>query len=413
MFADSDSDFPVATPVADSQLPLARVAEFAAKLRADGFAAGMAETRDAAAVLSRPECADPAFARAALRAVFAGDRDEWRRFGELFDAHWLRRGRTRAVANISARANPNPPAIWQNQFGAKTSAANSPQVAGDSQASGSGNEPRDGGADEPGASAETRMAASARMSPETADLRGLTSAADLARAERAATQLARAAFFKPPRRSRPRRGGRETDLRRTLRRAAAKSGEPLELIGKKPPRRRLRLVVMLDVSGSMREYSRFLLRFAKGLAGGWARADVYVFHARLARITDALRDRDPTRAGERLELAARGFGGGTRIGECLRVFNETRARRALGSRSALVVMSDGYDSGPPELLAAELARVRRRARKVIWLNPLLGWQNYAPTARAMRAALPLTDLFAPAHSLEALARAARELAKLR
>ena len=391
--------------------PLLRVAEFAALLRAEGYGAGLAEVRDAAAVLSRPECESPRFAKSALRALMAGGRDEWRRFDGLFESHWLRRGRVRVAANVSARAAPNLPQVWRAKFG-ENPPRHSPlpdppraAVEGDSEFADAENEAAK-------VSSESRIAASSRASFETADLRGLTAAADLARAEQAAAELARAAFFRPKRRSRPRPDGRDLDLRRTLRRAAARSGEPLELIGKKRPKRRLRLAVLLDVSGSMKDYSRFLLRFSRGLASGWARADIYVFHARLTRVTDALRDGDPRRAGERLELAARGFGGGTRIGECLRIFNNTRARRALSARSALVIVSDGYDSGPPEALAAELRRARKRARRIVWLNPLLGWDNYAPSARAMRAALPLVDLFAPAHSLAALAAAAKALARI-
>ena len=397
-------------PPPPSKAPLLRVAEFAAALRAEGFGAGLAEVRDAAAVLSRPECEDPRFAKSALRVLMSGGRDEWRRFDGLFESHWLRRGRVRAAANVSTRASPNLPQVWRSKFGESAKPSQLPDssraaVAGDSDSAGAENEAAK-------ISSESRVAASSRASFETADLRGLAAAADLARAERAAAELARAAFFRPKRRSRPRPGGRDLDLRRTLRRAAAKSGEPLELIGKKRPKRRLRLAVLLDVSGSMKDYSRFLLRFSRGLASGWARADIYVFHARLTRVTDALRDGDPRRAGERLELAARGFGGGTRIGECLRIFNNTRARRALSARSALVIVSDGYDSGPPEALAAELRRARKRARRIVWLNPLLGWNNYAPSARAMRAALPLIDLFAPAHSLAALAAAAKALARI-
>ena len=391
---------------------LSRLAGFAALLRAEGFGAGLAEIRDAALILGRPESADPAFAKSALRSLLCGGREEWGRFDELFETYWLRRGRVRATTNVlSSRANPALPQVWRSRFAADSGQAGKAASTGGADGrenAGEGGDDSEGGSS---GAVESRLAASSRLSLARADLRGVTDSAELARAERMAQALARAAFFRPPRRSRPRLGGRDVDLRRTLRRAASKSGEPLELVSRRRPKRRLRLVLLLDVSGSMREYGRFLLRFAKGLAAGWARADVYVFHARLARITDALRDRDPRRAGERLELAARGFGGGTRIGECLGIFNETRARRALGSRAALVIVSDGYDSGPPEVLAAELARARRRARRIVWLNPLLGWRDYSPSARAMRAALPLVDLFAPAHSLSALAAAARALAK--
>ena len=99
---------------------------------------------------------------------------------------------------------------------------------------------------------------------------------------------------------------------------------------------------------------------------------------------------------------AEGWAGGTRIGESLATFNRSYAASVLNRRSVVIIVSDGYDTGPPEQLAAELAAVRRRARRVVWLNPMLGWQGYEPVARGMAAALPHLDLFAPAHNLESL-----------
>ena len=100
---------------------------------------------------------------------------------------------------------------------------------------------------------------------------------------------------------------------------------------------------------------------------------------------------------------AQGWSGGTRIGESLATFNRSYAASVLNRRSVVIIVSDGYDTGPPEQLAAELAALRRRARRVVWLNPMLGWQGYEPVARGMAAALPHVDLFAPAHNLESLA----------
>jgi uncharacterized protein with von Willebrand factor type A (vWA) domain len=114
----------------------------------------------------------------------------------------------------------------------------------------------------------------------------------------------------------------------------------------------------------------------------------------------------------RLALRAEGFGGGTRLGPCLRVFNDRYAKAALSSRSVFIVMSDGYDTAPAEELAAELARLKRRVRRLIWLNPLLGWASYAPVNRAMAAAMPFIDHFAAAHSLDALAALEPELQAL-
>jgi uncharacterized protein with von Willebrand factor type A (vWA) domain len=107
-----------------------------------------------------------------------------------------------------------------------------------------------------------------------------------------------------------------------------------------------------------------------------------------------------------------GFGGGTRIAGALATFNDRHARAVLNSRSIVIMMSDGYDTDPPEVLAAELKRLKRRARRLVWLNPLLGWRDYAPVARAMAAAMPYIDCFAAAHSLASLGALEGELARL-
>jgi uncharacterized protein with von Willebrand factor type A (vWA) domain len=137
-----------------------------------------------------------------------------------------------------------------------------------------------------------------------------------------------------------------------------------------------------------------------------------VFHTRLVHVSHALRDRNIARAVDRLSLMAQGIGGGTRIGECLAAFNRWHAARVINSRTAVMIVSDGYDTGDPERLAAEMRRLRQRCRRIIWLNPLIGWRDYAPEARGMQAALPHVDLFAPAHNLESLAALEPYLAKI-
>jgi uncharacterized protein with von Willebrand factor type A (vWA) domain len=130
-------------------------------------------------------------------------------------------------------------------------------------------------------------------------------------------------------------------------------------------------------------------------------AEAFLFHT--VHVSSALRERNVSRAVERLSLMAQGIGGGTRIGESLADFNRWHARRVINARTVVIIVSDGYDTGPPEALAAEMRRLRRRCRRIVWLNPLLGWQGYAPEARGMQAALPFVDLFAPAHNLASLA----------
>jgi len=141
-------------------------------------------------------------------------------------------------------------------------------------------------------------------------------------------------------------------------------------------------------------------------------AEAFIFHTRLAHVSPSLRDRDVTRAVDKLSVMAQGIGGGTRIGESLATFNRWHARRVINSRTAMVIVSDGYDTGKPEQLAGEMRRLRRRCRKIAWLNPLIGWRDYTPQARGMQAALPYVDLFAPAHNLESLAALEPYLARL-
>ena len=126
----------------------------------------------------------------------------------------------------------------------------------------------------------------------------------------------------------------------------------------------------------------------------------------------ALRERHPQRALDRLSLMAQGVGGGTKIGDCLAEFNRAHAKRVLHSRACVMIFSDGYDTGAPERLAAEMRALRRRCRRIVWLNPLTGRAGFAPVARGMQAALPFVDLFAPAHDLASLARLESYLARL-
>ena len=125
-----------------------------------------------------------------------------------------------------------------------------------------------------------------------------------------------------------------------------------------------------------------------------------------------LRERDAARAIDRLSLIAAGWEGGTRIGASLAEFNRHHARRALNGHTMVIIVSDGYDTGDPAALGRELAEIRRRARRVVWLNPMLGWRDYAPVAAGMAAALPHVDLFAPAHNLASLAALEDALARL-
>ena len=174
----------------------------------------------------------------------------------------------------------------------------------------------------------------------------------------------------------------------------------------------MRIVAILDVSGSMDLYAKIFLAFLKGLIGADLKADAYLFHTRLARVSEALRDPNPMRAAARLSLMVQGFGGGTRIAGSLAIFNNNHARGTVNGRTVVVILSDGYDTDPPEALGTEMARLARRAQRIVWLNPLKGWRDYEPVARGIAAALPYIDAHLPANSLASLAALEAEFAGL-
>jgi uncharacterized protein with von Willebrand factor type A (vWA) domain len=221
-------------------------------------------------------------------------------------------------------------------------------------------------------------------------------------------QLARRGPQRLGRRTRPvRHGSGRPDLPGTLRASLRTGGEPIHVArrGRVPVARPL--ILLLDVSGSMAPYARMLLQYAQAAATARPRVQVFAFGTRLTPLTRELQGRDPDAALARAADAVVDWSGGTRIGESLGTLQRTYGRR-LGRGAVLVILSDGWDRGEPELLAAELARLRRSAHRVIWLNPLKAAPDYEPLARGMAAALPHTDHFLAGHSLRSLA----ELAEL-
>jgi len=220
---------------------------------------------------------------------------------------------------------------------------------------------------------------------------------------RLTVQIAKRLARRVSRRRKPTRRGGTIDLRRSMR-ANLMKGEIIELRRRARRRRKVRLVLLCDVSGSMDLYSRFLLQFLYALQNVFGRVETFTFATRLTRVSDLLRGPSYKRALRRL-TEVRDWSGGTRIGESIREFNQTWGR-LVDRRTIVLVLSDGWDTGEPEVLAREMLTLKRRAARVIWLNPLLGNPSYGPLTRGMAAALPLVDHFAAAHNLASL----RELA---
>jgi len=223
---------------------------------------------------------------------------------------------------------------------------------------------------------------------------------------RLTVQIARRLARRLSRRRRPvgRRG--RVDLRRTLR-ANLSRGDLIDLKFRRRKRRKVRLVLLCDVSGSMDLYSRFLLQFLFALQNVFGRVETFTFSTRLTRVSEHLKGRSYRQVLRRL-TDVRDWSGGTRIGESLAQFNREWSH-LVDRRTIVIVLSDGWDTGEPDLLAGELLRIKRRAGRVMWLNPLLGNPSYEPLTRGMAAALPLVDDFAAAHNLASLRDLAHRL----
>jgi uncharacterized protein len=254
-----------------------------------------------------------------------------------------------------------------------------------------------------------RDAASREEALSSADFRELDQREHLLEIEALMRRFARRLQPIRVRRQAHDRLGRRLSLPATIRRSVESGGTPFHLCWQAPRRVRPRLVLLLDVSRSMAAYSFFYLRLARALAGELDDVHSFIFHTRITSVSEALRDPDPWRAQERLHLLAQGWGGGTRIGESLAQFNREHAPRLVHSRTAVLVLSDGYDTGDPAQLAQALAQLRQRARRIVWLNPLCGRPGYAPVSRGMQAALPHLDLLAPGSSLQAISAVLPEL----
>ncbi len=231
---------------------------------------------------------------------------------------------------------------------------------------------------------------------------------ELAEIARATLLVARRLALRPGRRYRPARHGGRIDLRRTLRHAVKFGGTPVILARKRRKIRKPKLVLICDVSRSMDSYSRFLLQFIYALQNTLGRVESFVFSTSLHRVTHYFKGGDILDALDRVASEVPDWSGGTRIGYSLSVFLD-KYLDILDHRTVAIILSDGLDTGDPELLEKVMEEMRGRTAKVIWLNPLLGSSDYRPLARGMASALPHVDVFAPAHNLSSLEALGRQL----
>ena len=210
------------------------------------------------------------------------------------------------------------------------------------------------------------------------------------------------------RRSRRRRASKRSngvpDLRRTIRESLRTGGEPINRRTLQRARVPRRVVIIADISGSMNSYSRSLVRYAHAAVAGRRKVEAFALGTRLTRLTRELETRDPDQALQRASDSVEDWSGGTRLGEGLKQFNDEWGTKGMARGAIVVILSDGWDRGEPELLSSEMARLSRVAFRIVWVNPLKASDGYAPLARGMAAALPYVDEFIEGHSLDSLDR---------
>lgn len=376
---------PAAELVPLAEVLRARVVEFCRLARQHGLRVGGRETQDAARIAALLLVADFTAFRDGMQALFCQSPDDLPLFERLFTGFWTPADASEAMRGPGEEMTP----------------------------------PRDGSAQpvtvgyvdgvETEADTAVQSGASGLDVQREVDFSGLPHH-ESRMLQRLCQRMWQRASTRLPRRLAGPRGRRALDLRRTWRGSLALGGEPLRLRYRGRRARKPRLVLLLDVSGSMELYTVLLLRFAYALQRRFRKSAAFVFSTRLAEITEALDRRNLDQALRAVAAMRLGWQGGTRIGKCLEDLVRGYGARMLRPGTLFVMFSDGLDVGEPEQLAGALRRVRRSGCTVAWLNPLLGIDGYEPVAQGMAAALPLVDVFADAHDLPSLMKLERLLA---
>lgn len=352
----------------------ADVIRFCRFLRANGFSAGVTESLASVQAARAMAPMGSNALRWSLRATLSSSKEEWDAFDRLFDSFWNRIPLDRGHA--SAKTKTESRGFW-----AITGEPDAEMRPTNREA-----------ANIAGASVYARL--------KKVDFSAIPQS-DQPTLDQLAQRLLQQMSWRLSRRRKLAKSRGQVDLRRTIRGNISRGGDPLKLRFRDRKPQQARVVILLDVSGSMSLYSMFLLRFAHALHRHFKRADTFIFSTRLVNIGGMLRSRRLSEAMKALTACPADWSGGTRIGGSLQEFRAGHAR-LLSRDTAFLILSDGWDTGDPAVLAAELRGIKTRVRKVIWLNPLLGLSDYKPLTRGMAAALPHVDVFAPAHSLESL-----------
>jgi uncharacterized protein len=365
----------------------ATIVAFCRFARNEGLSTGVEETLgalQAAAVLGAAPSDELKFG---LRAVLCSSKEDWDLFEQCFRTFW--EGSRREGSTY--KPSPRDESHSRQEATTSTDRPRTPLLMSTGSA-------QDASREEEGAQAVA--GASARERLTRSDLSTLPQS-DLLALEQISLRLFRQMSRRLARRRRCGLRG-QVDLRRTIRGNISHGGDPINLRFRRRRPRPYRLVTLLDISGSMSAYSMFLLKFLYALQKHFHHVDTFLFSTRLTEITSLFRAQRLSDALFALSQSPAGWCGGTNIGGSLREFNQLHGRKLRSADTLFIILSDGWDTGDASVLGAELGAVKRRVRKIIWLNPLLGLREYRPITGGMSAALPHIDVFAAAHNLESL-----------
>jgi uncharacterized protein with von Willebrand factor type A (vWA) domain len=371
-----------------------RVIEFIRHARNNNFRVGIAEQVDALKVAEYCYISDKYAFKLGLKALICSNEDDWKKFDEVFNAYWLSSNTKQFVqANQSPAAKKKSPEPQKQQSEGDRKQTPKPSSA-DTAA-------EQEGEDVPEASG-TKEGASSRANLAKEDFNSIKDPDEMRKMERLIERLAKQMKKRISRRYQYQANKGKIDLRRTIRKSLRYGGTPLELCKKRLKPQTPKLIIIVDVSRSMAMYSFLFLRFARGLINVFKDVQAYAYNTQLLPITNALKQTDLMRVRNSLTMMSDDWSGGTKIGESLHKLNQQYGQ-SVNKRSLVMIVSDGLDAGPSEALTGEMQILKRRCRKIVWLNPLLGHNGYEPIAAGMAAALPFVDLFAPANNLESLA----------
>ncbi len=370
----------------------ANVVAFCRYLRNHGFNVAATDQADVLRALNVVPLAHREMFRLTLRAILAKTRADQQRFDELFSEYWEELSRA-----VDSKIKEGDETAQNNQ---KQQPSSQQQFSLQSLQSWlHGKE----------AEAEEETAAYSPVEVLTRKDFSTFSDDELREVMKLITVIAKSLAMRTNRRYQKARHSPHFDLRRTMRQNLRRGGEILDLAFRKQKIRKLKLVMLCDVSKSMDLYSQFLIQFIYAFQTVYRQVETFVFSTGLHRITEQLQTSHFKEALWQIESSVPDWSGGTKIGASLETFVQEYGARMLDDRTVLLILSDGWDTGEIELLEACMRHIQSRAAKVIWLNPLAGSETFQPTVRGMQAALPYIDVFAPVHNVESLRNLVRLL----